>query len=108
MADDIPSDFRFHLSLLFFLSQGMLVHVIWSLIIVNFNDFLILWTSVLCMHAVLLSLILNIHHYINVNSGTLSTPGQSLRHKVKTQYVHFRLRTNYFLLSWKIPEEISR
>ena len=32
----------------------------------------------------------------------------NLPHKVKTQYVHFRLHTNYFLLPWKIPEEISR
>ncbi len=33
---------------------------------------------------------------------------EDLSHKVKTQYVHFRLHTNYFLLPWKIPEEISR
>ena len=29
-------------------------------------------------------------------------------HKVKMQYVHFRLHVNYFLLPWKIPEEVSR
>ncbi len=29
-------------------------------------------------------------------------------HKVKTQYVHFRPHTNYFLLPCKISEEISR
>ena len=27
---------------------------------------------------------------------------------IQTQYMHFRLHTNYFLLLWKIPEEISR
>ena len=26
----------------------------------------------------------------------------------KTQYLHFRFYANYFLLPWKIPEEISR
>ncbi len=31
-----------------------------------------------------------------------------LPHKVKMQYLHFRLHTEYFLLSWKIPEVISR
>ena len=29
-------------------------------------------------------------------------------HKVKAQYLHFRSHAEYFLLSWKIPEEISR
>ncbi len=28
--------------------------------------------------------------------------------QVKTQYLHFRSHANYFLLTWKIPEEISR
>ena len=38
---------------------------------------------------------------INMNgNGTLP-------HKVKSQYVHFRLCTNYFLLPWKIPEELA-
>ena len=32
----------------------------------------------------------------------------NLPHVVTTQHVHFRLRTHYFLLPWKIPEEISR
>ena len=32
----------------------------------------------------------------------------ALPHEVKTQYVHFRSQAGYFLLSWKIPEEISR
>ena len=32
----------------------------------------------------------------------------TLPHKVKMQYVNFRSHTKYFLLSWKIPEEISR
>ena len=31
-----------------------------------------------------------------------------LSRKVKTQYLHFRLHANYFLLPWKIPAEISR
>ncbi len=31
-----------------------------------------------------------------------------LPYKVEIQYVHFRLHTKYFLLPWKIPEEISR
>ncbi len=31
-----------------------------------------------------------------------------LPHKVKTQYLHFRSHAEYFLLSWKIPEVISR
>ncbi len=31
-----------------------------------------------------------------------------LLYKVKTQYAHFRLHTNYFLFPWKIPQEISR
>ena len=32
----------------------------------------------------------------------------TVSNKVKTQYVHFRLHyTNYFLLPWKIPEELS-
>ncbi len=30
-----------------------------------------------------------------------------LPHKVKTQFVHFRLHANYFLLPRKIPQEIS-
>ncbi len=32
----------------------------------------------------------------------------ALPHKVKTQYLHFRSHAEYFLLSWKIPQEISR
>ena len=28
--------------------------------------------------------------------------------QIKTQYVHFRSYTEYFLLPWKIPKEISR
>ena len=32
----------------------------------------------------------------------------SLPHQVKMQYLHFRFHANYFLLPWKIPEEISR
>ena len=32
----------------------------------------------------------------------------TLPHKVKVQYMHFRSHTEYFLLPWKIPEEISR
>ncbi len=28
--------------------------------------------------------------------------------QVKMQYLHFRSHANYFLLPWKIPEEISR
>ncbi len=32
----------------------------------------------------------------------------SLFHKVKTHYLHFRSHTDYFLLSWKIPEETTR
>ncbi len=28
--------------------------------------------------------------------------------KWKMQYLHFRFHTNYFLLPWKIPEQISR
>ncbi len=32
----------------------------------------------------------------------------NLPHKVKMQYLHFRSHTDYFLLSWKIPEVISR
>ncbi len=31
-----------------------------------------------------------------------------LPHKVKMQFVHVRLHASYFLLPWKIPEEISR
>ncbi len=31
-----------------------------------------------------------------------------LPHKVKTQYLHFRSHAEYFLLSWKIPEVMSR
>ncbi len=30
-----------------------------------------------------------------------------LLHKVKPQYLHFRWHTEYFLLSWKIPEEMT-
>ncbi len=29
-------------------------------------------------------------------------------HKVKTQYLHFRSHAEYFILSWKIPEVMSR
>ena len=29
-------------------------------------------------------------------------------HQVKMQYLHFRFHANYFLLPWKIAEEISR
>ena len=29
-------------------------------------------------------------------------------HKVKSQYVHFRLHANYFLLPWKIHNEVIR
>ncbi len=32
---------------------------------------------------------------------------KQLSHKVKMQYVQFKLHTNYFLLPWKNPEEIS-
>ena len=32
----------------------------------------------------------------------------SLPHKVKTQYVHFRLHAHYFILPWKILEEIRQ
>ncbi len=32
----------------------------------------------------------------------------TLPYKVKTQYLHFRSHAKYFLLSWKIPEVISR
>ena len=38
----------------------------------------------------------------------LSFPLEELSHKVKTQYVYFRLHTNYFLFPWKIHEEISK
>ncbi len=31
-----------------------------------------------------------------------------LPHKIKMQYLHFRSQTEYFLLSGKIPEVISR
>ena len=31
-----------------------------------------------------------------------------LPHYVKMQYLHLRFYANYFLLPWKIPEEISR
>ena len=31
-----------------------------------------------------------------------------LPHKVKKQYVYFRLNASYFLLPWKIVEEIKR
>ena len=31
-----------------------------------------------------------------------------LPHQVKTQYLHFRLHAKYFLVPWKIPEEITR
>ena len=31
-----------------------------------------------------------------------------LPHYVKTLYLHFRFHVNYFILLWKIPEEISR
>ena len=30
---------------------------------------------------------------------------QHLPYKTESQYVHFRLHTDYFLLPWKIPEE---
>ncbi len=33
---------------------------------------------------------------------------QCCPNKVKMQYMHFRLHSNYFLVPWKIPEEISR
>ena len=33
---------------------------------------------------------------------------RTLPHQVKTQYLHFRFHANYFILPWKIPEEISR
>ena len=33
---------------------------------------------------------------------------QSVPHKGKIQHVHFRFYTNYFLLPWRVPEEISR
>ena len=32
----------------------------------------------------------------------------SLPHQVKMQYLHFRFHASYFLLPWKIPEEIHR
>ncbi len=37
----------------------------------------------------------------------LSPPNYS-PHKVKRHYVHFRLHINYFILPWKICEEIKR
>ncbi len=39
---------------------------------------------------------------------TIVMTNKKLPHKVKMQYVLFRLHTNYFLLPWEIPEEISR
>ncbi len=35
------------------------------------------------------------------------TSKQVLLHKVKTQYVYFRLHTNYFLLPWKILKKLA-
>ncbi len=32
----------------------------------------------------------------------------SLPHKIKKQYLHFRSHGEYFLLSWNIPEVMSR
>ncbi len=37
-----------------------------------------------------------------------SSIGTRLPHYVKTQYLHLRVYANYFLLPWKIHEEISR
>ena len=55
---------------------------------------------ILCWHLHLMCTpVCNTGHFLS--SITLS-------HKVKTQYVHFRLRANYFLLPLKISEEISR
>ncbi len=44
-----------------------------------------------------------LHGYFNLKYVMPSLPP-----KVKMQYVHFRSHTEYFLLSWIIPEEISR
>ncbi len=40
---------------------------------------------------------------MTVHEGHIHLP-----HPVKTQYLHFRLHANYFLLPWKIHKEISR
>ncbi len=45
-----------------------------------------------------------IKHY---SDETHETSLIALPHKSKMKYVHFRLHANYFLLPWKIPEEIS-
>ncbi len=38
----------------------------------------------------------------------LSKLNSDIKYQVKTQYLHFGFHANYFLLHWKIPEEISR
>ncbi len=42
------------------------------------------------------------------NHFGLTLNASNLPNQVKTQYLHFRFHTNYFLLPWQIPEEISR
>ena len=44
----------------------------------------------------------------NVGHFSAANFSKILLQKVKTQYVHFGLYTNHFLLLWKILEEISR
>ncbi len=50
--------------------------------------------------------------YLHISFGLecllCSKQSAALPHKVKTQYLHFRSHAEYFLLSWKIPEVISR
>ena len=45
--------------------------------------------------------------YCNSNIILLLYMSVDLPHTVKMQYVHFRSHTDYFVLPWKIPEEIG-
>ncbi len=45
---------------------------------------------------------------VSILSSSQSIVSTFLPHKVKMQYLHFRSHAEYFLLSWKIPEVMSR
>ncbi len=64
------------------------------------TSFWLLWISILQTNSS--------SNFISKSTKPRESRWKILPHKVKMQYVHFRIHTNYFLLPWKITEEISR
>ena len=59
------------------------------------NLFVCLFVLVGCLHGI-------------VKMSVFHLEVVDLPHKVKMQYLHFRSHSEYFLLSWKIPQVMSR